>query len=49
MSQQGIDKIPLFMEDGQRANLVCRESEHSREEMSCGLDVEPEIAFREGQ
>jgi hypothetical protein len=50
MSQNGIDVIPLFMEDGQRANSVCRESEQSREGMSCGLlDVEPEVAFREGQ
>jgi hypothetical protein len=37
------------MEDSQRANSVCRESDHSREGMSCGLDAEPEVAFREGQ
>jgi hypothetical protein len=49
MSQRGIDVIPLFMEDSQRANSVCRESDHSREEMSCGLDVEPEVAFRDGR
>jgi hypothetical protein len=49
MSQHGVDGIPLFMEDGQRANSVCRESDHSHEGMSCGLDVEPEVAFREGQ
>jgi hypothetical protein len=49
MSQQGIDKIQLLMEDAQRAISVCRESEPSREGMSCGLDIEPEVAFREGQ
>ena len=37
------------MEDGQRANSVFTEPDPSREGMSCGLDVEPEIAFREGQ
>jgi hypothetical protein len=37
------------MEDGQRANSVCRQPNQSREGMSCGLDVEPEAAFRGGQ
>ena len=37
------------MEDGQRANSVCRESDQSRERMSCGLDVEPESVLCRGQ
>jgi hypothetical protein len=38
------------MEDSHRANSVFTESNHSREEMSRGLeDVEPEVAFRSGQ
>jgi len=37
------------MEDNKVANSVCRKIDHSREGMSCGLDVEPQIAFREGQ
>jgi hypothetical protein len=38
------------MEDGQRSNSVLTESDHSREEgMSCGLDVEPEVASLGGQ
>jgi hypothetical protein len=37
------------MEDGQRSNSVFTESDQSREGKSCGLDVEPEVAFRSGQ
>ena len=36
------------MEDGLGANSVFTESDHSREGKSCGLDVEPEVAFCEG-
>jgi hypothetical protein len=37
------------MEDSHRANSVFTESYHSREGKSCGLDVEPEVAFRGGR
>ena len=47
MSQQGIDVIPLLMDDGQRAISVCKQSDQSREGMSCGLDVGPEVASHE--
>jgi hypothetical protein len=36
------------MEDGHRSNSVFTESDQSREGKSCGLDVEPEVAFCEG-
>ena len=49
MSQKGIDVIPLLMEDGLGSNSVFTESDQSREGMSCGLDVEPEVASLEGQ
>jgi hypothetical protein len=37
------------MEDSQRASSVCGQPDQSREGMSCGLDIEPEVAFREGR
>ena len=49
MSQNGIDIIPLLVEDSRHASSVCRELDRLREGMSCELDVEPQVAFREGQ
>ena len=48
MSQHGIDGMPLLMENGHRAGSVLTESDQSREGTGCGLDFEPEVAFREG-
>src|SRR5664280_2136788 len=44
-----MDVIPFLMENDRHSNSVCRQPDQSRKEMNCGLDVEPEIAFREGQ
>jgi hypothetical protein len=49
MSQNGIDVIPLLVEDGQRAKPARNKPDPSHEEVIFGLDVEPEVAFREGQ
>ena len=49
MSQNGLDVIPLLMEDSQRAKTARNKSDRSCEGMSCGLDVEPEVASREVQ
>ena len=37
------------MEDSQRTSSVCGQPDQSREGMSCGLIVEPEVAFCNGQ
>jgi len=51
MSQNTIAGIPLISEDGHHA-IKARKKQQTRplrEGMVCGLDVEPEVAFREGQ
>jgi hypothetical protein len=39
--------IPCLLHNGYRL-VSLKKPYHSRERMSCGLDVEPEVGFRDG-